>query len=216
MERKIVITKKESCIYTALIEDGVLVELRISEETDESHVKLGNIYIGRVKSVNPNIGGAFIEIAPGISCYYQLQQKHVPIFTHKIGKKPLCIGDELVVQVSKEAVKRKVAEVTTNLNLSGSLAVLTYGDTTIGVSNKMTAERKAEIKEWFSEFENTSYGLIIRTNAKTAEKETLLSEIRTLEERYRHIVDTSIYRTCFSCLYQEPPDYLRRTSGKRN
>ena len=120
MERKIVITKKESCIYTALIEDGVLVELRISEETDESHVKLGNIYIGRVKSVNPNIGGAFIEIAPGISCYYQLQQKHVPIFTHKIGKKPLCIGDELVVQVSKEAVKRKVAEVTTNLNLSGS------------------------------------------------------------------------------------------------
>ena len=44
----------------------------------------------------------------GIECYYAIGENPAPIFTKKIGKKPLCIGDELLIQISKEAVKTKV------------------------------------------------------------------------------------------------------------
>ena len=41
----------------------------------------------KVKNIAANIGAAFIEIAPGKECYYDLSQAPQAIFTHKIGKK---------------------------------------------------------------------------------------------------------------------------------
>lgn len=86
---------------------------------------LGEIYVGRVRKILPNIGGAFVEIANGEQCYFALDGKYTPVFTNKIGKKPLVIGDELLVQVEKEAVKTKQPVVTGNLNFTGQYVVLT-------------------------------------------------------------------------------------------
>ena len=50
-----------------------------------------------------NSYGTFIEITKGVNCYFDLKDAENAYFTHKSGKKPLCIGDELVVQISREA-----------------------------------------------------------------------------------------------------------------
>ena len=134
MTRKILIIKEEEDICTYFIEDGDIVEIHLSsqQESREPQAVLGNIYIGKVQNIVANIGAAFIDIG-GISCYYDVSQAPHAFFTHKVGKKPLCIGDELLVQVSREAVKTKAPTVSSNISLTGRYAVLTSGNTRIGV-----------------------------------------------------------------------------------
>ena len=106
MKRKILIEKTEGQIRTFFLEDGDIVEIHCADADQDragSH-RLGDIYIGKVKNIVPNIGAAFVEIENGISCYYDMKDVSQALFTNKTGKKPLCIGDELVVQISKEAV----------------------------------------------------------------------------------------------------------------
>ena len=80
---------------------------------------LGNIYIGKVQNIVKNLNAAFIQFSEQEKGYYSLENFKTPVFTKKIGKKPLCIGDELLVQVEREAIKTKDPYLTTNLNLSG-------------------------------------------------------------------------------------------------
>ncbi len=117
---------------TALPRSTVLLKMM------KARYQIGDIYIGKVQNIVANIGAAFyIEIAPGVNCYFDLQGVPTALFTYKIGKKPLCIGDELLSRSAGEAVKTKAPTVTGNLNLTGRYAVLTHGNTRIGVSSKI-------------------------------------------------------------------------------
>ena len=182
--RKILMLKKEGKIWTFLLENDVIAEIHCSLPDSDQHRQpvLGDIYIGKVKNIAANIGAAFIEIAPGKECYYDLSQAPQAIFTHKIGKKPLCIGDELVVQISREAVKTKAPTVSSNINFTGRYAVLTTGNTRIGTSGKLPRSLRDTYKEKLSHLKNEDYGLIIRTNAKDVPFETVLEENQKLIE----------------------------------
>ena len=211
MNRKIVITKLNDRIITAVLENEQVVELQCSSETRLGAAELGNIYIGKVKNIVPNIKAAFIEIAKGVECYYALEENKTPIFTKKSGKKPLCVGDELLVQVSKEAVKTKVPSVSSKLEFVGKYAVLTTGDTRIGVSNKLPKECRERLLQIAKQFQSDSYGIIMRTNA--AEAEELASDILyALVRSADDLKDADRFygktRVCYSCLKQAPKSYL--------
>ena len=202
--------KKEGKIWTFLLENDVIAEIHCSLPDSDQHRQpvLGDIYIGKVKNIAANIGAAFIEIAPGKECYYDLSQAPQAIFTHKIGKKTLCIGDELVVQISREAVKTKAPTVSSNINFTGRYAVLTTGNTRIGTSAKLPRSLRDTYKEKLSYLKNEDYGLIIRTNAKDVPFETVLEEIQKLENTCVKLKETAPFRTCFSCLQEAPPSYI--------
>ena len=75
MKRKILIEKTEGQIRTFFLEDGDIVEIHCADADQDragSH-RLGDIYIGKVKNIVPNIGAAFVEIENGISCYYDMK-----------------------------------------------------------------------------------------------------------------------------------------------
>ena len=156
----------------------------------------------------PNIGAAFIEIESGVECYYDMSQAANALFTHKAGRKPLCIGDELVVQISKEAVKTKAPTVSSNLSFTGRYAILTTGNTRIGTSGKLPKSLREELKERLLPYKNEEYGLIIRTNAGDADFDQILGEIKSLEQSYTALKSASQTRTCFSCLQEAPPAYI--------
>ena len=208
MNRKLVFTKLENRILTTVLENEEVVEIHcLKEEMDET-VSLGNVYVGRVKNIVANIKAAFIEIAPGIECYYALEENKAPIFTHKIGKKPLCIGDELVVQVSKEAVKTKVPTVTSKISFTGKYAVLTSGDTRIGASQKLQKEERERLTGIAKNYSSDAYGIIMRTNANDLPDEVLCAEIEKLVSQYQRLVEIAKLRVCFSCLNRAPKQYL--------
>lgn len=210
ISRKILMMNVQNKVWMFLLENNEIVEIHCTapDAVAEEKYALGNIYVGRVKNIVPNIGAAFIEIESGVECYYDVSQAPNAIFTHKIGKKPLCIGDELVVQISKEAVKTKAPTVSSNLSFTGRYAVLTTGNTRIGTSGKLLKAFREELKERLQVLKNQDYGIIVRTNAKTGTFEEILEEIKELEQTYLQMKKYSQSRTCFSCLVQSPPAYI--------
>ncbi len=210
MRRKILIEKTSDKVWTFFLEEDEIVEIHCSSlnEEEKGNCSVGDIYIGKVKNIVQNIGAAFVEIGGGINCYYDMKDAQKSVFTMKTGKKPLCIGDELVVQVSKEAVKSKAPTVTGNISFSGRYAVLTHGNTRIGVSSKLPAGTKNEYKKKLKALQNDEFGIIVRTNAKDAPFESVLSEIHALIREYRSVKEKAPSRVCFSCLKSAPPAYI--------
>ena len=107
-----------------------MIEVLPEKLGEEDPPVVGNIYIGRVENIVKNLNAAFLKISPQQNCYLPLEDVKHPIFTKKCSgeKKVLAAGDELLVQVVREALKTKEPTVTTNLSLTGSYAVLTSGN----------------------------------------------------------------------------------------
>ena len=213
MKRKVLIEKKENHVWTFFLEEDQIAEIHCAKSDEQEKVhQIGDIYVAKVQNIVQNIGAAFLEIEPGVNCYFDLRDAQNAFFTHKIGKKPLCIGDELVVQISREAVKTKVPTVTGNISLTGRYAVLTHGNTRIGVSSKISKKDREAYKERLQEYQNDQYGLIIRTNAKDAAFEDVLTEIEQLKAEYEHLLKYAASRVCFSCLKSAPKIYSTETA----
>lgn len=195
-----------SCIATALYSGERLLEITLEPLNQQSI--LGNIYVGRVKNIVRNLNAAFIEIAPGMPCYYPLDEMKRPLFVKKINSRGLVQGDELVVQVSKENSKSKPPKVTTNLNFTGKYLVLSSENTQIGFSKKLEEQKREELKQELCFGNPGELGVIVRTNAADASKEEILEEYEWLKQEYVHLKETAPYRTVFSCLKESTPEYL--------
>ena len=189
-------------------ENRTMLEVSLSALDEES--LLGNLYIGRVENVVKNLNAAFIRISPEQICYYSMDDYKNPLFTKKVSvKKPLVEGEELVVQVTREALKTKEPAVTTNLNFTGKYAVLTTENQRIGISAKLCKTDRERLKSLAETIEHPDFGVILRTNAKDATDEEILAEIQGLAEEWQNLKETAKHKTCYSCLKKEPPAYLK-------
>ena len=206
------IRDRERTVY-AFYENDHAAELSCLPTGGESI--LGNIYVGKVKNIAANISAAFIEIANGQLCYYALNDNDAPIFTTPRKKNTLVAGDELLVQVSREAVKTKAPTVTANLNFAGKYLVLTSGKHHLGLSSKLSPEDKQRLRTIAEPFLGKDFGIIVRTNAAEASEDELRAELGELTEAYRHTVETGRNRACFSLVYKEPSAYAARLRGLR-
>lgn len=200
---------EQNFIVSALYDESrKMIEASLSS-TDEEGI-LGNLYIGRVENVVKNLNAAFIRISPEQICYYSMDDYKHPIFTKKISqKKPLVEGEELIVQVSREALKTKEPAVTTNLNFTGKYAVLTTENQSIGISSKLSKSDRERLKQLVENIAHPDFGLILRTNAKDATEEEILTEIDALKEEWQLLKENAQHKTCYTCLKKELPAYLR-------
>ncbi len=206
-ERKIVIATLPQGLCMANIEQDRVVELQF-ESINANPISIGDIYVGRVQKVVPSLNAAFIEVNAKTPCYYDIRKNSHPIFTHKIGKKPICESEQLLVQVEKEAVKTKAPTVSSNLNFTGTYVVLTSGNTKISVSSKIKDANRGRLQHILSEYQSEEYGLIARTNAKDASEEEVRAEIEQLIGEYKELVKKAQTRTCYTCLKKAAPSYL--------
>lgn len=207
--------KEQDFIVSALYnQDKKMLEVTLTPPDEDS--LLGNIYIGRVENVVQNIRAAFVKISPDQTCYLSLDDLKNAHFTKKLSvKKELVAGDELLVQVEREALKTKEPAVTANLSFAGKYAVLTTANKRLGISSKLTKEQRAHYKELLQEFDTDSYGLIIRTNAASVPDETLLSEIRSLEQEWCTMRESAVHKTCYSVLKKAKPSYLEDLKNQK-
>lgn len=192
------------------MEEQKVLELRL-EPADQKSI-LGNIYVGQVENLASNIRAAFVRFGDGKKGYLPLSEGENAIFTSgRKGGVSLRPGDELLVQVSRDAMKGKLAALTTNLNFTGKYLVLTTGNKKIGFSAKLSREETAPARKWLtSEMEDheRGYGLIVRTNATDAPKEEFFHELEYLKKLYQKVAVTGRNRTCYSLLYEAEPFYL--------
>lgn len=210
MGNKLLITKLTqnniTYIATALYSEKQLLELYL-ESTEQESI-LNNIYVGRVKDIVKNLNAAFIEIAPGKPCYYSLEDCKNPFYVKKINSPRMVQGDEVVVQVVKENIKTKPPKVSTNLNFTGNYLVLTTENTSLGISKKLPAESRERLRQQLKACRNDKFGLIVRTNAASAELSEIFKEYEALKQEYEQLTQNAMHRTCFSCLKKSPPEFL--------
>ncbi|MDO4296606.1 MAG: ribonuclease E/G, partial [bacterium] len=221
MER-LLITQREQVLWTVLLSTESKRPIQIQLQPLEAAPLLRQVRVARVRDVVKNIHAAFVDLGDGMQGFYSLEDNPAHLFSQPrtetassvFSKRPLRSGDEILVQVEKEAIKTKDPVVTSHIQLSGRFCVLTAGKTGLGISAKISdKEWKAEARERLLPYLSNDWGFILRTQAREASFEEIEGEMKDLSERFRQLIEKGRYSTCYSVLYQEPPTYL---SGLRD
>ena len=204
---ELVITNYKNSIISAVYEDKKMVQVSACRKKQTACV--GNIYVGRIDNIVKNINAAFVNISENISCYLELTGGDHILFVKKQSPKKISVGDELIVQVTKEEVKTKAAVVSTSISLTGKYVVLVHGGTGVQISKKISGKQvRALLKGTLSSYVKEGYGIVARTNAAHATKEELEAEAVQLLEKYEQICNKGVHQTKYSLLHQELPAYL--------
>ena len=186
-------------------EDGRFWELRVFPE-HESTI-LGNIYVGQIETISNNLQAAFVRIAPEVRCFFPLKEAR---------GLPLRPGDQVIVQVTREAMKGKLPSVSAHMTLTGRSLVIHTRDTQIGISKKLDEEKRTDVKEnlvpllqeQLKKMQTTSVGVIIRTNAAEEDPAVILKEADDLIHSLTRISTQGSHRTLYSCLYRPVSEVL--------
>jgi len=139
----------------AILEDGKLENYFVERAQDRTI--LGNIYKGRVETIVPSVGAAFVNVGMEKNGFLYLNDTlAMAMETEDIdlkeganggGKRPehvqLKEGQELLVQVTKEPFGTKGPRLTTHISLPGRYLVLMPFERHFGISKKVSddAER---------------------------------------------------------------------------
>ena len=178
---EIVITKFGDHLVSMLLKDGQPVEFQCVSEKNK--VDIGNIYIGVVKNVVKNINGAFVEFDKDETGFLSMRHRQYKV------------GDEVLVQIKKEATEEKRPMLSDQIELTGKYLVLTSDKLSVGISNKIhQKEKKQELKEMAEPLVTQEYGFILRTETAKANKEDVLMEADRLSAKYHEIVAKRQYR----------------------
>ena len=209
MANQLLITKKDGAVLSVRVEDGKVAQIQAQPEDAGS--LLGDIYVGKVRNIVKNINAAFVEYEQGKMGYLSLDAKVCPIHTDGVvsdGTRVL-IGDEIIVQIEREAVKTKPPTLSGTLNFPGKYVVLIYGERTVSISSKIKdAERKQQLRGFLRNNIDGDYGFVARTNCKDASDEKILQEIAFLKQQLENIKKFGVHRAKFNCLYHAPDAYL--------
>lgn len=184
--------------------------------------KMGAVYIGKVKNLAKNIDACFVEIAKGETCFLSLRNAITPCLLNRRYDGRILAGDELPVQVVRDAQKTKQAAVTAQISLADDYIVLALGTARTGYSTKLDRAKKEEIKRLFHQagiLENDclvqallqekagaegawipSAGLVVRTRAEEISGEELLVHFQAVLEQFAGLLRTAVHRCCYSCL----------------
>jgi len=204
---KLIITRWNGSVITLLQSGKETVQVNIEPEENQS--VLGNIYIGKVNHIVKNINAAFVDIGGGQMGYLSLSDANILFVDQRPYNGRLRQGDEIIVQVERDAVKTKAPVLTGNLNVTGRYFVLTSGKKQIGFSTKITDQSwKQEMKSYLESRKDEDFGMIVRTNAYKVPKEELESELIQLMDSFKEMLDNAKHRTCYSLLYSSAPSYL--------
>ena len=115
-----VILRRKGQLVTAFFQKGQLEQIHVyGGERNKEQPQLGEVYLGKVTRVAENLGAAFVDVQKGISCYLSLGndlgvsllEKGMLYRTNRTGNVPIKAGDELLVQVTREALKTKLPAV---------------------------------------------------------------------------------------------------------
>ncbi|HOX54200.1 MAG: Rne/Rng family ribonuclease [Candidatus Omnitrophica bacterium] len=219
MSKEILINIKEKTKRIAVVKNNLLEEFYLEVSSEESI--LGNIYKGIVRSVVPSIDAAFIDIGQGKNGFLYLGEltnplveeelkEQVPkfdIYEKKDNANKYKVGDEVLVQVVKEAFGTKGPRLTTHISLPGRYLVLMPLDRNIGISRRISDHKERDRLRSTLEKINflKNMGIIVRTVAQGKGNRELIRDGSFLVKTWRDIRKRN--------LKQKPPSPVHKEYG---
>lgn len=185
MTRELLISATTAEVRSALIDDGVVVELSFDRLADASVV--GNIYLGRVERVMHAMNAVFVDIGldrPGFLPAGRGGGDASPADGAALPHE----GASVLVQAVKDPLRRKGAELSRRLALPGRLLVMRPGRGGVRVSRRIVDEaERGRLVGLVEDLAGPDEGFIVRTVAKGAGREGLEHDVRRLREAWASI-----------------------------
>jgi ribonuclease E len=194
-----------------VLEGPVLVEHHVTRSDRTSVV--GNVYLGRVRNVLPGMEAAFVDFGEAKNgVLYAGDIQHDPT---KHGKRrprieeALNKGDEVLVQVVKDAMGEKGARLTNQISLPGRYLVLVPNSDVQGISRRLPDEDRQRLRDIIRDAKPEGYGVIVRTAAAAASKGEIRSDIERLTKIWEQIKSAGNGGNSPRVVYREPALLLR-------
>lgn len=220
---KILILRNQGILYSFLIRDDRIYKVA-REEKEE--FPIGTILLGKVTNVAKQFQGAFFSLESskgpnGKTGFLQLKENvlYRPVNREADGR--ILNGDEMPVQIIKQAKGTKPPQLTTEYSLAGQFAVIKRGSGRVTYSAKLGEEEKQGLKEAFEQWKDSlsaeghktadsfrKWDITFRTNAPFAESEMWKKEVIDLISQLEKIDQLSQTRTVYSRLYEPEAFYL--------
>lgn len=206
------IDEPEEC-RIVLLEDGKVESFHV--ETVSRIQTKGNIYKGRITAVEPNLQAAFVDIGTEKNGFLAFSEIHPEYYCKPVKPdahwKDLNIqdvirkGQDVLVEVVKEAAGTKGANITTYLSLPGRYLVLMPGSDSAGISRKIDNEaHRAKLRKMVNSLKRPEgIGYIIRTASKDITKTALSQDMRFLLNLWMKIKKRGQTMTAPSLIYKE-------------
>ncbi len=185
MDQEILINWAPQETRAAVIEQGAVQEVLIERSLERGLV--GNVYLGKITRVLPGMQSAFIDIGLERGGFL-----HVADLLPKVGRdegvatpieRLLHEGQSLLVQVLKDPMGTKGARLTAQISIAGRLLVLLPKEKHIGVSQRIAAPLRDELRSRLQSLAGQDeHGLILRTNAEDASDEALAQDMAYLKK----------------------------------
>ena len=188
--KKIIISHKSGSTCAAVLLDGELDAI-YSEQFDEPRL-VGNIYKGRVKNFLPGMSAAFVDIGRDKNVFLQFG-----------AKKKFSVGQDVLIQIEKDAVGTKGARATLNVSLAGRLLIFFPMLNYVGVSNKIRGEESLRLHALAKKIRPQNSGLIARTAAEGCDEDSLLDDLTALQKIWAHISERYSKRKSPALLYSD-------------
>ncbi|MCM8761378.1 MAG: Rne/Rng family ribonuclease [Candidatus Omnitrophica bacterium] len=208
MHKEIFINVTQHEKRVAILENKRIEEF-YTERVEDTNL-VGNIYKGRVESVLPGMGAAFVDIGlekngflyvsdvvpepseekmaeEGVEPEMSKKQeakRRLPAISELLKK-----GDEVLVQIVKEPISTKGARLTTHISIPGRFLVLMPFDNHIGLSKRIESrEERDRIRQIMEGLRlPKDLGFIVRTAAIGASEKDFQRESRYLINLWQNI-----------------------------
>lgn len=173
--KSIVVESLVTSQKVAVLDDGKLSELLIEDSVNNKTVS--NVYRGVVKKALKGIEAYFVDIGTEKLGYLSMKNNEY-----------IKCGNDILVQVNKEAIGTKGAKLSTEISFAGRYLVYIPSNDRLTISNKITSEKERfRIKKIVQGVDREFTG-IIRTEAIGCTKEEIEKDVIELKEKYEDVL----------------------------
>lgn len=220
---KILILRNQGILYAFLIRDNRIYKVVREEKED---FPIGTILLGKVSNVAKQFQGAFFSLeaakgGKGQTGFLQIKENvcYKPVNRKADGR--ILSGDEMPVQIIRQAKGTKPPQLTTEYSLAGQAVVIKKGSGRVIYSLKCSETDKERLKEAFENWKESlllktsekeelfqKLDITFRTNAPVVKAEIWQKELFDLISQFENIDRLSQNRTVYSKLYEPEAFYL--------
>lgn len=213
MEKDLIIQANGKGIEIALLENGLLAEYHIDEQSDSAY-NIGNIYLGKIKKINPGLNAAFVDVGYGKDAFIhytdlspsiksirkwsldtikgkkntELESYALEPETDKEGNinDILKSGDRIITQVLKEPISTKGPRLVCEISIPGRYTVLVPFSNSVGISKKiLDKEERKRLNKIIDKLRPKNFGIVLRTNAEGVDDLEIKKDITNLLNKWR-------------------------------
>ncbi|WP_304342862.1 ribonuclease E/G [Chryseobacterium koreense] len=212
MKKELIISHEDEQSKIALLEDGRLFELH--EQEDKSEFVVGDLFIGKVRKLAPNLNASFVNIGYEKDAFLHYQDLGPQFLTYKkflqdtVSKKQtssslknfdiqkeipkngtiekvLAKDESVLLQITKEPISTKGPRISTQISLTGRFLVLIPFDKSVSISKKIaSSEERERLKTLIESIKPEGFGVIIRTVAEGKKVAELHNDMNQLVQKW--------------------------------